>query len=189
MRHAQATILGECLALEKQAIAEIEKALGAMDTADADVGRIGIYDSRAIAVAFVGSEPFNEYMADLKAKHDVAEAAGDAQRIAELEGEAAALQAQLHRQGFSTAPVDDILEHIKDQLPGIAEKAGVDRLVSKWDADALSRWERGEQVDVTMLLAAALKPNAKQLKSAQEIQKHPPVPLEEFDKDTQERGG
>lgn len=49
--------------------------------------RVGTYDSRAIAVAFVGSEVFNKYLKDLKAKHDEAQAAGDKKRIAELEAE------------------------------------------------------------------------------------------------------
>ena len=42
--------------------------------------RIGVYDSRAIAVAFVGSEAFNKWMSGLKAEYERAKAAeADAQ--------------------------------------------------------------------------------------------------------------
>ena len=50
-------------------------------------------------------------------------------------------------QGFSTAPVTNILEQIKDKLPAINNKAGVSVLLSKWDQEGLglpnssmSRW-------------------------------------------------
>ena len=53
------------------------------------------------------------------------------------EPEVWARRKQSHRQGFSTAPVDEILEHIKDDLPKIAKKAGVGSIISKWDEEAL----------------------------------------------------
>ena len=67
---------------------------------DTPTARIGTFDSRAIAVAFVGSEVFNQYMADLKSRHIAAEAAGDKKKITELEKEGANQQKMLHKQGF-----------------------------------------------------------------------------------------
>ena len=139
--------------------------------------RIGVYDSRAIAVAFAGSEAFNKWMSGLKAQHKKAKAAGDQKRIAELEAQGAERQKLMHEQGFSTAPVDSILEQIKERLPTIKQKAGVSVLVSKWDTDELAKHRSAEFVDVTMELVDAFNPNERQRKSAIEIQKHKPIPL------------
>ena len=149
-------------------------------TADAPGARIGTYDSRAIAVASVGSKVFKQYMADLQSRHEKAKAAGDSKLIAKLEAEGASQQKLLHKQGFSTAPVDNILEHIADQLPKIKEQAKVDIIVSKWNEKELSKHKSAELTDITMALVEAFEPNAKQKKHAVEIQKHKPVPLEQM---------
>lgn len=47
-----------------------------------------------------------------------AKAAGDQARMKELEERGQALQRKLHRQGFGSVPVDDILAHGKDRIPG-----------------------------------------------------------------------
>ncbi|MCK4249402.1 MAG: hypothetical protein KAX15_06445, partial [Candidatus Omnitrophica bacterium] len=109
-----------------------------------------------------------------------AESEGDSKRVEELKAWGEAQQALLHKQGFSTAPVDDILEHITDQLPEIKKSANVELLVSKWDTKTLAEYKLAEHVDVTMRLVEAFKPNEKQKKSAIEIQKHDPVPLEKM---------
>ena len=121
-------------------------------------------------------------MADLKAEHAKAKAEGDQKRIAELEAEGAARQKLMHTQGFSTAPVDNILEQIKDSLPAIKKKTGVTVLVSKWDKDTLAKHPSAEMVDVTMALVDAFNPSERQRTSAIEIQKHDPIPLEQVEK-------
>jgi hypothetical protein len=105
----------------------------AQETGSTAKTRVGIYDSRAVAVAFAGSAAFNRWLSNLKAEHEKAKASGDQKRVAELEAEGAARQRLLHMQGFSTAPVTNILDQIKDKLPAINEKAGVSMLLSKWD--------------------------------------------------------
>lgn len=85
----------------------------------------------------------------------------------------------MHIQGFSTAPVDNILDHIKDRLSAIKEKAGVTALVSKWDKAGLAKYKDAELVDVTMALVDAFNPSDRQRKSASEIQKNDPIPLEQ----------
>ncbi len=144
--------------------------------------RIGIYDSRAIAVAFAGTKPFNVKNKKLMDKYEAAKAAKDKKLITELKAEGKAGQEQLHKQGFGTASVSNILEYIKDELPEITKKADVEIIVSKWDEATLSKYKSAEQVDVTMSLVDAFKPNAKQRKSAIEIQKHPPISTKKLDK-------
>jgi len=141
--------------------------------------RIGVYDSRAIAVAYAGSAAHEKTMSALMAEHAKAKAAGDTKRLDELENEGAARQRTMHKQGFSMAPVDNILEQIKDKLPAIAETSGVTVLVSKWDKDTLAKHPSAEQVDVTMALVDAFNPGPRQRKGASEIQKHAPISLEQ----------
>jgi hypothetical protein len=141
--------------------------------------RIGIYDSRAIAVAFVGSEVWmasvGKQLAAMKAEYDDAKAQGNQQRVKELEAEGKAGQALLHKQGFGTTPVDDILKHIGNKAPEIAKAAGVGPIISKWDKVALAKYESAEKVDITMALVNAFHPTDRQLKFAIDIQKRPPV--------------
>ncbi len=176
------TILGTALLF----IAQVgcAGARGEGENATTPVTRIGTYDSRAIAVAFVGSEVYKvtagKKLADMMAEYKKAKAAGDKKRVEELKALAEAQQALLHKQGFSTAPVDDILDHINNQLPAIKKQANVGLLVSKWDKRTLAKHMSAERVDVTMNLVEAFKPNDKQRKSAIEIQKHAPVPLEKM---------
>lgn len=144
--------------------------------------QIGVYDSRAIAVAFVGSESFNKWMSDLKAELQKAKAEGNEKRVAELRAEGATRQKLIHKQGFSTAAVDNILDQIKDRLPAIREKARVDLLVSKWDKETLAKHSSAERVDVTMVLVDAIHPNERQRNYAIAIQKHEPISLEKADK-------
>lgn len=142
-------------------------------------GRIGIYDSRAVAVAYAGSAFQVRKLEDLKAQLNKARAAGDAKEVSRLEAEGPAWQAALHRQGFGTAPVDDLLAHIAGELPKIQQSAGVTTLVSKWNKPELKKHARAEQVDVTMQLVDAFHPNETQRKRALEIQKQKPQRMKE----------
>ena len=145
--------------------------------------KVGIYDSRAIVVAFVGSEIYKatdgKHVNEMMAEFNKAKAEGNQKRVAELEAEGNALQVKLHKQGFSTAPVDEILEHIKNQVPEIAKAAGVGPIISKWDKEALAKHETAEKVDVTMALVDAFHPTGKQRIAAAEIQTHQPIPLKQ----------
>ncbi len=144
--------------------------------------RIGVYDSRSIAVAFAGSPAHEAQMQQLMAEYNKARETGDADKVAVLEAEGKARQEKAHSQAFSTAPVDDILVHITDSLPEIMNNAGVTGLVSKWDDAELNKHVGAETVDVTMALVDAFKPNERQRKSAIEIQRHKPIPLEQAQK-------
>lgn len=156
----------------------------AQDDPGKEAKRIGVYDSRAIAVAFVGSKVYEategKELAARMEEHKKAKAEGNQKKVDELEAWGKAKQELLHRQGFSTAPVDNILAQIKKKLPGIQAKAKVTVLVSKWDAKRLEKHPQAEKIDVTMALVDAFEPVAKQRKSAIEIQKQDPIPLEKM---------
>jgi len=136
--------------------------------------RIGVYDSRAVAIAYAGS-PFQQKKMDaLKAAHQRAKDAGDAAEMSRLNAEAKAEQAELHKQGFGTAPVDGLLANIAPELVRIQSETGITLLVSKWNAAALQTLPNAERVDVTMKLVDAFEPNEKQRKYAIEIQARAP---------------
>jgi hypothetical protein len=153
--------------------------LGACGAPQKAVERIGVYDSRSIAVAWTGTEAYNDRLSSLQAEWQQAKAAGDQMRVEEVEAEAEAQQQSLHMQAFSTAPVDDILAHIEDSLDAIKQEVGVTLLVSKWDTETLAQYPSAEQIDVTMMLVDALQPNERQRQIAIDIQEHEPIPLEQ----------
>ena len=144
---------------------------------------VGTFDSRAVCVAYVQSEAFNSYLREQKADIDHAieraRAQGDVDLVADLEQLGPAMQKRLHESGFGTAPVDDILARIADELPAIAEEAGVDLIVSKWQLT----WQAPgtELVDVTDLLVAAFDPSERTLESVEQLRRHDPVPLDQLD--------
>jgi hypothetical protein len=141
---------------------------------------VGTFDSRALTIAYVASPAFTQYLdaqrADITHALERARAAGDLPVAEALDALGPAMQRRLHEQGFGTAPVDDILAHIEDELPGIAEEAGVDVIVSRW---ALAYQRPGTTfVDVTDLLAACFHPDEKTWKSIHAIVETDPVPLD-----------
>jgi len=161
----------------------VSDAAGAEQSAkdkDAAQLRVGTFDSRALAVAYARSRLFANRLKSLRADYDKAKKAGDAERVKTLEAQGQAQQELFHKQGFSTWPVDDILEQIKSDIPKIAEQAGVDLIVSKWHI-AFQR-PGVECVDVTDLLVKPFQPDADTLKVIQELRKRHPVSLEELKK-------
>lgn len=141
--------------------------------------RIGIYDSRAVAVAYAGSSFQQAKMNELVSQQMKAKASGDKKALARIESEGRTWQAQLHKQGFSTAPVNDLLAHISSELPKIQADAGVTQLISKWNKPELQKHTSAEKIDVTMKLVDAFHPNERQRNYAIEIQKKKPAKLKE----------
>ncbi len=142
--------------------------------------RVGTFDSRAVTVAFAASEIFDRQFKQKMEEHKKAKTAGDEQKVKKLEAEGQALQQQFHRQGFGTAPVDDLIEHIKDKLPGIAKRAGVDVIVSKWAITY--RAADAQLVDVTDLIVEPFKPSERTKGIIREMRDKPPIPLKELEK-------
>jgi len=131
-----------------------------------------------MAVAFAPSEVHETSLKALIKEHAEAKAAGDEEKAKRLEAEGQARQDLMHQQGFGTAPVDNILKHIEDQLPAIAREAGVDVIVSKWQIT----WQAPgvDTVDVTDLMVRPFKPNERTLKTIAEIRRQAPIPNEKL---------
>ena len=140
---------------------------------------VGVFDSRAIVIAYANSEMFQNSMKETKEQYRAAKAAGNEETTQAIEARTKAKQEEFHRQAFAATPVTDLLELIKDEIPGIADRAGVDLIVSKWQI--VHQVEGAEVVDVTMALIDPFKPNEKALKSIADIKGKMPVSLAELE--------
>ncbi|MBX3737005.1 MAG: hypothetical protein KF715_09970 [Candidatus Didemnitutus sp.] len=139
--------------------------------------KVGVYDSRVVAYAHffqpAHQEPLQRLIADAKA----AKAAGDMARFRELEKQIVADQRAMHLQVFSTAPIAETLAAMPERVAEVEREAGVARLVSKWDEEALRGVAAADRVDVTELLVRDCVLNEKQRQTMQEIAAQPPLPL------------
>ena len=147
--------------------------------------RVGTFDSRAVALAyyrkFCRSPEFVARLKKLKEDRDRAKAAGDNEKAQKLEAEGRAMQEHSHGQVFGSAPVDEIVAKIKDQLPEIAKQAGVDLIVSKWSLTYRS--PDAEFVDVTEPLAKLFQPDEQTWRMIRnDLPKHQPLSAEELKK-------
>jgi len=170
-------ISGPLLAQEKTKTAE--------ETADKAAAKIGVYDSRAVAYAHFWTDEHQRELKEHADKLKAAKASGDAADKEKWNKIVWDERRLAHRQVFSTAPVDEILDQIKDRLPEIKKKAGVSVLVAKWDEKKLDQYKSAEKADVTDLLVAEFKfpQTEKHKKTLEEMKKVKPVPLDQADKD------
>jgi len=144
--------------------------------------RIGVYDSRAIAVAY-GASDLRNTQGDVldqdikKAQEERAKAktTHGAAREKELKAKLLDLRQRRAQQAFGFAPVDDIIEVIKDRLPEIQRQTKVETFVSKWDEKELSKYKSAELVDVTLPLVAEFNPSKKTLQSVWAVQQEKPI--------------
>lgn len=135
---------------------------------------IGTFDSRCVAAAYYRSEEFLADIAEQKAEYEAVLQVGDTERADEL-GELGPEQQQLaHEQVFSAGGIDEIIWMIWSELPGVAEVAGVDLIVSTWDI--IYRDESMQFVDVTDLLVMFFDPSEETLDLIESMKGMPAIP-------------
>ena len=162
-------------------IAALTGAISAQSTAATPVAvsgpkvRIGVFDSRLVALAYYNSDEHHKFMQDLMAQLQAARAANDTAKIADLEFRAPALQNLVHYQVFSNASIPNVMEKLAPELPKIAADAHVALIVSKWEV--AFRDPDVEYVDVTDALVARFKPNEKVQKWIASGRTQAPIPL------------
>lgn len=140
--------------------------------------RIGIFDSRAVAIAYARSEQFTKQLGEMRAELKKAKEEGDEDKVKELNKQGPHLQQLLHLQGFSTGSICNIIERIKDKFPQIADENHVDLIISKWEIAYLA--ESCEIVDITKRLVNLFNPNEQTLTVLEQMKNQPPVPIEEL---------
>lgn len=140
--------------------------------------KIGVYDSRGVAIAYARSPEFRERMGKLRADYEQAKAKGDSAQVKKLGQEGPWTQVRLHQRGFSTAGAGDLLAKVAGGLPGIAREAGVVLIVSKWEMPYQDA--SVEIVDVTLPIARLFTPDEQTLKIIGEMKDQKPVPFDEI---------
>ena len=133
--------------------------------------RIGVYDSRAIAVAYAPSRfnPVREKMAEL----DAAKAGGDKAKVKELETWGKEHQRMLHFQGFCRVPVSDLLEPVKDRLQQLAADQNLAAVVMSCDVVSADV----EVVDVTDQIVELYDPSDRTRDMVRQVRDVEPVSL------------
>ena len=142
--------------------------------------RVGVYDSRAIPMAYTYSHYGDDFMPKLSRKKKEAEAKGDVRKAQELEEQMQRHALKKHKQVFSTTPVRDLLSVIEKNISKVAKQAGVDLIVSKWQVDYLA--SDAETVDVTLEMAQAFEPDPGVLEKIKELMKTEPLTEEEVER-------
>lgn len=140
--------------------------------------RVGVYDSRAIAIAYAHSEHFSTILKQKQAELDQAKKDGDIEKVRQIEAWGPAQQAKAHLQGFGTAPVHTCFEPVKDKLPELAAAAQVDIIVSKWEFDYLA--PDAQVKDITDELVALFETNEKAMNSIRQMKDIAPLSEKEI---------
>jgi hypothetical protein len=143
--------------------------------------RIGVYDSRSIAIAYANSAGFQDSLKAVTAEYKKAKEEKNEKRVKEIDAQMRLRQRRMHEQGFSTGSVAGMMAKVKDSLPEVASKAGVQVIVSKWELNHRSL--EVEVVDVTDQLVALFHPSEKVLGWVKDMKNHQPLPIEEITDD------
>jgi hypothetical protein len=131
--------------------------------------RLGVYDSRAIAMAWIRSKhsPLPDKMKELQQ----AEAAGDKKKVEQLNAWGEMLQRQLHFQGFGKYPVDEYLDQVQEKLPEIMAQHELDAIV--WMCHRHN--DHVTLVDITPDLMKLFGASDEVIQQAKELKKHEPL--------------
>lgn len=126
------------------------------------VVRVGVYDSRAIAVAYSRSAGWNDVLTEKMKEREAAQAAGDKKKVADLEAWGRSRQTMAHLAVFSGVPMDDALlnEKVAAGMKEVGAKRGLSAIVrrTEWVAAGV------EVVDVTDDLVDLFDPDDRVLK-------------------------
>lgn len=134
--------------------------------------RVGTYDSRCIAIAYVRTEAFADRIATLRDQLKQAEARGDTKAVERFRKAGERRQWMVHRQGFGHAWVGEYLADHHAALAEIAKNKQLSMIV--WSPDYLDP-AVFEFVDVTDDVAALFHPDENTQRTMREIRKHPPA--------------
>lgn len=136
--------------------------------------RIGVYDSRAIAVAWASSK-YNP-VARKRAELEAAKKAGDRRKIQELEAWGPAHQRLLHFQGFGRVPVTDLLAPVKPGVARVAREKGLAAVTMAADYAA----PHVQVIDVTDALVELYNPTDRTRATVKALRKVEPIGLLEL---------
>ncbi len=137
--------------------------------------RVGVFDSRAVAVAFYNSKfsTNQQIFASLGTRMKEAKEKDDKDAIAKIEREASLRQVMMHEQGFGRGSINNVTGAIKEKLAQLAKSENLSVIVSKWElvfsgADVVT-------VEVTEKIVDFFEPNEKIKSMTKEIMQSEPI--------------
>jgi len=129
---------------------------------------VGTFDSRAVKIAYD-----HAVLAGRIQSIEAAEAADANATPEQIKQRTIDRRKREFRQGFGTGDVSEYLDLIRDEIPKIAQKAGVDVIVSKWDIEY--HGPNVTFVDVTEALIQPFKPTEERIKIIRDVMAKPPL--------------
>ena len=135
--------------------------------------KIGVYDSRMIAVWYFNTPEYQKSIKDMRDSAAAAKKNNDTEKIKYYDEIGILTQRVLHDKGFGRGSVAEILEKKKAELAELAKNEKLIAIVSKWEVNYSST--DVELVDVTLKLLELLKApeNIKNFYDSMKVQ--PPV--------------
>ena len=140
--------------------------------------RIGVFDSRCIAIAYGRSDEFRKEMDSIRTELIKAKEEGNNELIEKIEQLGPTRQVLLHQQGFSNASIINILAKLKEKFSTIADDNDVQMILSKWEI--MFADESVELEDITDQLVDYFNPNEETRKILEKVKSTDPVPIEEI---------
>ena len=137
--------------------------------------RIGTYDSRAVAIAFGNSSEGMQFVSNLRAEMMKAREAGNDSLVRHIENKAGVYQKLNHLRAFSIGSVSEILQNHEAEVAAVAEEAGVQALVSKFEL--IYTGMGVDTVDVTLALTRIFKPSEQVQKWISGVPNQKPLPM------------
>lgn len=119
--------------------------------------RVGTFERKDLLIAFYRSTHFDKIMKEWTAELEQAKKDGDEAKAKEIEARGAATQEVAHKQLAGEAPLTNVLEQLKDDMPKIAKMAGVQMIVEK----PLFSDGSVELVDITKQMTKCFAPTKK----------------------------
>ena len=117
--------------------------------------RVGIYDSRFIAVAYYNSKYF-KLMPEVTQKMKTAKEKNDTTEMSNINKEMSLRQRFIHEQGFGKGSVCYIIEEMKDKISELAKNEKLNIIVSKWELNF--KGSNVEIIDITEKIANLYEP-------------------------------
>ncbi len=143
--------------------------------------KIGVYDSRVVALAYYRSTGQMARLSRIHEEYNKAKADNNKKRIQELEKEGPWNQVRMHQQVFSTAGIAHITAQIADEIKTIARESGVIAVVSRWEMPYLGA--DVATVDLTLAMAKLFDPDEKTMKIMESMKNQAPVPFDKLSLD------
>lgn len=139
------------------------------------VQRIGVFDSRAVAIAYYNSKysQNQQIYASLDSQMKEAKEKGDKEAISKIEREGSLRQVMMHEQGFGKGSINNITETIKDKITQLANDENLSAVVSKWELVFSSK--SVELIDVTEKIVNFFEPTEQIKTMVKEMMQTEPV--------------